>query len=158
MRSLTEAFLYPGIGLLEFTNLSVGRGTDTPFEVIGAPWLDGRRLADALAARRIPGVAFVPVHFTPRASTFSGKECGGVNIAVTNRATFDPVRVGLEIAVALRRVHAEEWKIDKLDLLLLHRDTLEAIRTGADADTVLETSREGLREFATRRAGHLLYE
>jgi uncharacterized protein YbbC (DUF1343 family) len=158
MRSLTEAFLYPGIGLLEFTNLSVGRGTDTPFEVIGAPWLDGRRLADALAARRIPGVAFVPVHFTPRASTFSGKECGGVNIAVTNRAVFDPVRVGLEIAVALRRVHAEEWKIDKLDLLLLHRDTLEAIRTGADADTVLETSREGLREFATRRAGHLLYE
>jgi uncharacterized protein YbbC (DUF1343 family) len=158
MRSLTEAFLYPGIGLLEFTNLSVGRGTDTPFEVIGAPWLDGRRLADALAARRIPGVAFVPIRFTPTASKFKGEPCGGVNIAVTNRAVLDPVRVGLEIAVALRRVHAEEWKIDKLDLLLLHRDTLEAIRTGADADTVLETSREGLREFATRRAGHLLYE
>ena len=100
----------------------------------------------------------MPVHFTPRASTFSGEPCGGVNIAVTNRATFDPVRVGLEIAVALRRVHAEEWKIDKLDLLLLHRDTLEAIRTGADADTVLMTSRDGLREFATRRAGHVLYE
>ena len=158
MRSLTEAFLYPGIGLLEFTNLSVGRGTDTPFEVIGAPWLDGRRLADALAARRIPGVAFVPIRFTPTASKFKGEPCGGVNIAVTNRAVLDPVRVGLEIAVALRRVHAEEWTIDKLDLLLLHRDTLEAIRTGADADTVLKTSRDGLREFATRRASHMLYE
>ena len=85
MRSLTEAFLYPGIGLLEFTNLSVGRGTDTPFEVIGAPWLDGRVLADALAARRIPGVGFVPIRFTPSASKFKGEQCGGVNIVVTDR-------------------------------------------------------------------------
>jgi uncharacterized protein YbbC (DUF1343 family) len=157
MRSLTEAFLYPGIGLLEFTNLSVGRGTDTPFEVIGAPWLDGRALADALAARRIPGVAFVPIRFTPAASTFSGRECGGVNIAITNRAAFDPVRVGLEIAVAIRRLHPREWEAEKLDVLLLHKATLEAILDGDGADGVLQKSRDGLENFARRRGAHTLY-
>jgi len=157
MRSLTEAFLYPGIGLLEFTNLSVGRGTDTPFEVIGAPWLDGRPLADALAARHIPGVGFVPIRFTPKASTFSGEACGGVNITITDRASLDPVRVGLEIAVAIRRLHPQAWKAEKLDGLLLHRTTLTAILAGEPADVVLRSSRDGLKEFAARRGGWLLY-
>ena len=157
MRSLTEAFLYPGIGLLEFTNLSVGRGTDTPFEVLGAPWLDGRALADALAARRIPGVAFVPIRFTPRASKFSGQECGGISIAVTDRAMLDPVRVGLEIAVALRQVSPQDWQPEKLDVLLLHKATLEAICSGEPADAVLESARHGVKEFARRRGEWLLY-
>ena len=157
MRSLTEAFLYPGIGLLEFTNLSVGRGTDTPFEVLGAPWLDGRALADALAARRIPGVAFVPIRFTPRASKFSSQECGGISIAVTDRAMLDPVRVGLEIAVALRQVSPQDWQPEKLDVLLLHKATLEAICSGEPADAVLESARHGVKEFARRRGEWLLY-
>lgn len=157
MRSLAEAFLYPGIGLLEFTNLSVGRGTDTPFEVIGAPWLDGRALSDALAARRIPGVAFVPIRFTPRASKFSGQECGGVNVAIVDRSAVDPVRVGLEIAVALRRLHPTDWQPEKLDVLLLHRATLDAIIGGEPADVVLESARDGLKEFARRRGAWLLY-
>jgi uncharacterized protein YbbC (DUF1343 family) len=158
MRSLTEAFLYPGIGLLEFTNLSVGRGTDTPFEVVGAPWLDGRALADALAARRIPGVGFVPVRFTPRASVFVGQECGGVNVAITDRAALDPVRVGLEIAVALRRLHPEEWQAEKLDVLLLHGTTRDAILGGEPANMVLDRTGDGLREFGRRRTPYLLYE
>ncbi|MFM7244633.1 MAG: exo-beta-N-acetylmuramidase NamZ domain-containing protein [Planctomycetaceae bacterium] len=158
MRSLTEAFLYPGIGLLEFTNLSVGRGTDTPFEVVGAPWLDGRALADALAARRIPGVAFVPIRFTPRASKFAGQECGGVNMAITDRSAVDPVRVGLEIAVALRGLHPQDWQADKVDVLLLHRATLDALLGGKPADAVLESARDGLKEFARRRGAWLLYE
>jgi uncharacterized protein YbbC (DUF1343 family) len=94
MRSLTQALLYPGIGLLETTNLSVGRGTDTPFEVIGAPWLDGRKLAAALASRNIPGVTFVPVAFTPASSKFAEKPCGGVNIIITDRERFEPLRTG----------------------------------------------------------------
>ncbi|MEI6636609.1 MAG: hypothetical protein WCO99_08585, partial [Planctomycetota bacterium] len=156
MRSLTEAFLYPGIGLLEFTNLSVGRGTDTPFEVIGAPWLDGRVLADALAARRIPGVGFVPIRFTPTASKFKGEPCGGVNIAVTDRAALDPVRVGLEISVALRRLYPTNWEAEKIGTLLLHRATLDAILAGEGADPVLETAREGLADFDRRRGAFLL--
>src|ERR1044072_5539213 len=83
MRSLTEATLYPGVGLLETTNVSVGRGTDTPLEVLGAPWIDGQKLASHLNARHIPGVRFVPVRFTPKTSVFKNEECRGVNIIVT---------------------------------------------------------------------------
>src|SRR5437879_8148306 len=85
MRSLTEATLYPGIGLLETTNLSVGRGTDTPFEVIGAPWLDGRKLAEHLNGLGLPGVRFVPIRFTPASSVHRGNICGGINILITRR-------------------------------------------------------------------------
>ena len=94
MRSLTQALLYPGIGLLETTNVSVGRGTDQPFEWIGAPWLDGPRLAAALAERDLPGVRFVPVSRTPASSTHAKKECGGVQIIVDDWATFEPVQRG----------------------------------------------------------------
>ena len=158
MRSLTEAFLYPGIGLLEMTNLSVGRGTDTPFEVVGAPWLDGRRFADVLCARRIPGVAFVPVAFTPTASTFAGEACRGVNVAITDRRLFDPVRVGLEIAVALRRLHPEEWQSAKIGVLLLDREVLEGIQADVGPDSLNAAAALGLGEFSRRRTRHLLYE
>jgi uncharacterized protein YbbC (DUF1343 family) len=156
MRSLTEAFLYPGIGLLEFTNLSVGRGTDTPFEVVGAPWLDGRGLAAALTARRIPGVAFVPIRFTPTASRFAGEACGGVNIVITDRDRFDPVRTGLEIAVALRRLHPDAWDTDRLGTLLLDRDLLDAILSGCEIDAALDLATRNLRSFLTRRSRFLL--
>ena len=101
MRNLNEATLYPGIGAIEATNLSVGRGTDTPFEQVGAPWIDGVQLADALNARAIPGVRFYPVRFTPASSKFANEECQGVFIIVTDRAALRPVRVGVEIASAL---------------------------------------------------------
>ena len=84
-QSATQATLYPGIGAFESTNISVGRGTDTPFEHVGAPWIDGVRLADALNARQIPGVRFYPVRFTPTSSKFAGEECQGVFIVVTDR-------------------------------------------------------------------------
>src|SRR5687767_8476116 len=98
MRSLTEATLYPGVGLLETTNVSVGRGTDTPFELIGAPWMAGQQLAAALNQRNLPGVRFVPVRFRPDASVFKGEECEGINLIITDRATFRPVPTGIEIA------------------------------------------------------------
>jgi uncharacterized protein YbbC (DUF1343 family)/CubicO group peptidase (beta-lactamase class C family) len=158
MRSLAEAFLYPGVGLLEMTNLSVGRGTDTPFEVVGAPWIDGRRLAEALAARRIPGVAFVPIEFHPEASKFAGEACRGVNVAITDRDTFEPVRVGLEIAAALRRMHPDEWEAEKVGVLLLNRGVLDAILASADPDRVLAVAAVGLADFSGRRQPHLLYE
>ena len=103
MRSLTEATLYPGVGLLETTNVSVGRGTDTPFEIVGAPWIQGDKLAGELNQRRIPGVRFVPVRFTPKSSVFKEEECGGINIIITDRSAFRPVLTGIEIATALRR-------------------------------------------------------
>jgi uncharacterized protein YbbC (DUF1343 family) len=156
MRSLTEALLYPGVGLLEFTNLSVGRGTDTPFEVVGAPWLDGQRLAAAFNARRIPGVACVPIRFTPTASRFQDEHCGGVNIIITDRDAFDPVRTGLELAVALRRLYPDEWDTSKLGTLLLDEQLLETIVAGREIDEVLELSNRNLRDFVSRRARFLM--
>ena len=107
MRSLTEATLYPGIGLLETTNVSVGRGTDTPFEIVGAPWIQGDKLADDLNRRLIPGVRFVPLRFTPKASVFKDETCAGINIIITDRSAFQPVLTGIEIALALRRLYTE---------------------------------------------------
>ena len=105
MRNLIQATLYPGIGSIEASNVSVGRGTDTPFEQIGAPWLDGVRLAAALNARSIPGIRFYPVRFTPTASKYAKEECGGVFMIVTDREALRPTRLGLEIVAALVQQH-----------------------------------------------------
>ena len=158
MRSLTEAFLYPGIGLLETTNVSVGRGTDTPFEVVGAPWLDARKLAAELNARRIPGVSFVPIHFTPSSSKFEGKRCGGVNIAITDRSRFEPLRVGFEVATALRRLFPNDWDPKAYDRLLCNERTLKAVVEGRSFDDIREISTEGVSDFLRRRATFLIYE
>ncbi|HEX9690031.1 MAG TPA: exo-beta-N-acetylmuramidase NamZ domain-containing protein, partial [Thermoanaerobaculia bacterium] len=157
MRSPTEATLYPGIGLLETTNLSVGRGTDTPFEVIGAPWLDGRRLAAVLAARKIAGVTFTPVHFTPSSSTFEGERCGGVRFTITDRDSLRPVALGIEIAVALRDLYPTDWQRREFIGLLANRDTFERLERGETADAIVRSWEKGLEEFRRRRARFLLY-
>src|SRR5262249_26202983 len=130
MRSLTAALLYPGIGLLETTNLSVGRGTDRPFELIGAPWLDGRRLAEALAQSRLQGVRFVPTRLTPSGSVHAGKECGGVQIIVDDWQRFAPLETGLAIACQLKRLYPADWQSKRYLVLLAHPPTFEALERG----------------------------
>ena len=158
MRSLTEATLYPAIGLLETTNVSVGRGTDTPFELVGAPWIDGQQLAAYLNSQRIAGLRFVPVRFTPSTSVFKGEECGGVNIIVTDRSRFVPVLSGMEIAVALRKLHPTEWKIDSYLRLLVNADTLERLKRGDSARDIVRSWSGALDEFRAARAKALIYE
>ena len=157
MRSLTEAVLYPGIGLLETTNLSVGRGTDTPFEVIGAPWLDGRKLAEALNRAGLAGVRFVPVRFTPKSSKFANEEVGGVNIVITDRGAFRPVATGVEIAFQLNRHYLGTWKVDDYLRLLVSRAALAALKEGKTPPEIMATWQEGLAEFAAVRKRFLLY-
>lgn len=157
MRNLMEAILYPGIGLLETTNLSVGRGTDTPFEIIGAPWLDNVALARALTARDLPGVRFYPVEFTPEASKFSGERCRGVNIVIVDRRAFQPITTGLEIARRMRVLHPDDWQLSGYDRLLRNQRILDALR---DRKTVAEMEaiyRPALNEFRRVRADYLLY-
>ncbi|MDX6445961.1 MAG: hypothetical protein QOH71_3035 [Blastocatellia bacterium] len=158
MRSLTEATLYPGVGLLETTNLSVGRGTDTPFEMIGAPWLDGQKLSTYLNAKRIAGVRFVPVHFTPKSSVFKNEECGGVNVVITDRAQFKSVLTGIEIAVALHRLFPAEWKIDSYARLLANADTLGSLQRGDSTGDVVRSFASKLESFRASRWKYLLYE
>jgi uncharacterized protein YbbC (DUF1343 family) len=157
MRNLTEALLYPGIGLLETTNLSVGRGTDTPFELIGAPWIDGSNLAEALNRAGLAGVRFVPVRFTPKSSKFANEECGGVNIVVTDRGSFHPVATGIEIAYHLNRLHPGVWKVDDYLRLLVNRTALAALKAGKTPSEISATWQPGLAEFASIRKKYLIY-
>lgn len=157
MRSLTQALLYPGIGLLETTNVSVGRGTDTPFEVIGAPWLDGRRLALALDRVGLSGVRFVPIRFTPASSKHAGQRCGGVNIIITDRAGFDPLVTGLTIACQLRALYPKEWDVEGYGRLLGNAAVLAAIRAHKPAPQLLPLYAAGLEQFRERRRAFLLY-
>jgi uncharacterized protein YbbC (DUF1343 family) len=157
MRSLTEATLYPGIGLLETTNVSVGRGTNTPFEVIGAPWIDGQKLADYMNRRHIPGVRFVPLKFTPNASVFKDRECGGLNILISNRASFSPLQTGIELAIALRRLYPNDWKVDDYGRLLVNADTLQRVKRGDDPEEIIKSWALALEEFHRIRAKALLY-
>jgi uncharacterized protein YbbC (DUF1343 family) len=151
------ALLYPGIGLLETTNLSVGRGTDRPFSLVGAPWLDAGSLAEALGRAGLAGVRFEPIDFTPSASSFAGQPCHGIAIVVTDPRSLRPVRVGLEIAVALQARHARSWRPLGLDLLLGDAATLAAISQGKSAAVIEHGWQRELAEFAERRAPYLIY-
>ena len=158
MRSLTEAALYPGVGLLETTNLSVGRGTDTPFEIVGAPWLDGPKLASYLNTRRIAGVRFIPVRFTPKSSVFKNEECSGINLVITDRSQFQSVPTGLEIAVALQRLFPSDWKIDAYARLLVNANTLERLKRGESSADIVRSWATALESFSNLRRKYLLYE
>ena len=158
MRSLNEATLYPGIGLLETTNVSVGRGTDTPFELVGAPWIDGQQLASYLNSQRIAGVRFVPVRFTPTTSVFKGEECSGINIIITDRDRFRPVTSGLEVAVALRKLYPSQWKIDSYLRLLANADALERLKRGDSAGDIVRSWSDSLAAFRKAREGVLIYQ
>ena len=157
MRSLAAAALYPGIGLLETTNLSVGRGTDTPFEVIGAPWLDGRRLAELLNASAIDGARFSPLHFTPSASVFAGERCGGIRLDVVDRDALRPVSLGIEIAAALRDLYPADWERKGFINLLANGDAFRRLEQSETAPAIIASWQKDLEAFEERRVKYLLY-
>lgn len=156
MRNLTEAILYPGIGLLE-SAVSVGRGTDTPFEVVGAPYIDDLKLAEELNAAGLPGIRFVPIRFTPTYSIHKGEQCNGVNILLTDRDRCNVVDVGLLIAETLYRLYPNDFKLEKIEHLLLHPPTLEAIKEGKPLKEIRAGWQKELGEFEKRRAKYLIY-
>ncbi len=157
MRSLTEAALYPGIGILEATNISVGRGTDTPFEVVGAPWIHAVDLAAYLNRRAISGVRFVPVEFTPSADVYAQKKCGGVNIVVTGRNALDAPELGIEIASALHSLYPDQYQMTKLDNLMLNAASAQSISAGQDPRRVWMEWVDEIEVFKAIRAKYLLY-
>jgi uncharacterized protein YbbC (DUF1343 family)/CubicO group peptidase (beta-lactamase class C family) len=156
LRSVAEAVLYPGVALVEGTNVSVGRGTDTPFEVVGAPWIDDR-LARRLATESLEGVAFASTQFTPVASTYAGKECTGVRLTVTDRAGFEPIRTGIAIARALQELYPTSWKPDKLNGIIANRGITNAILSGRPLSDIESMWKADLDSFRNRRKKYLLY-
>jgi uncharacterized protein YbbC (DUF1343 family)/CubicO group peptidase (beta-lactamase class C family) len=157
LRNLGAALLYPGIGLLETTNVSVGRGTERPFEWFGAPWIDGRRLAAALAEEGLPGVRFVPRSLTPAASVHKGKACGGVQVFVDDWAAFRPVHTGVAIGCVLRRLYPDQWQVDRFDSLLAHRETLQGLKAGAGWRELAAAWQGPLERFIVLRKAYVLY-
>ena len=157
MRSLTEAMLYPGVGLLESCHISVGRGTGTPFEVIGAPYIDDLRLAEAMNAGGLPGVRFVPVRFTPSDYIFKDEPCGGVNIILTDRERCRVVDIGLLAAKILNRWYPEPFQVRKMETLLADEPTLQGIQEDKPLPEIRALWTEKTEEFKARREKYLLY-
>jgi uncharacterized protein YbbC (DUF1343 family) len=157
MRNLTQATLYPGIGAIEYGNVSVGRGTDQPFEQIGAPWIDGPRLAQALNARNLPGIRFYPVTFTPASSVHANQACQGVFFVVTNRDTLQPARVGLEIAAALWRLHGDQFDKRTSERLLGSRADFARAKAGEDPAAIAAGWASAEATWRRLRAKYLLY-
>jgi uncharacterized protein YbbC (DUF1343 family) len=158
LRSLTEATLYPGVAMIEGTNVSVGRGTDTPFEVLGAPWIKGRELAAYLNGRDIQSVRFVPIIFTPAASNYAGERCEGVNLIVLDRNTLESPELGVELASALHKLYPNDFKLERMSDLLVNQAVLDAIGAGEDPRRIAEDWRERLEEFVRLREKYLLYK
>ena len=164
LRSPTAALLYPGIGPLETTNVSVGRGTDRPFEVVGAPFIDGGRLAAALTAAIAGnagelGVRLSPTRFTPTSSTHAGVECGGVRLEVdpAARADLEPFFLGLTIAATLRRLYPAAWRVEGYATLLANKAAFDALSRGDAPESIRALGEADRREFLVRRQGYLLY-
>ena len=157
MRNMNEATLYTGIGAIEYTNISVGRGTDTPFEHIGAPWIDGVQLSDALNARNIPGVRFYPVRFTPTTSKYANEECQGVFIVITDRVALRPTRVGLEIASALLRLYPSKYEVDQGVKLIGSKEAIARLKTGDDPAAIAASWSGAEARWRLLRAKYLLY-
>ncbi|MGC2060519.1 MAG: serine hydrolase [Candidatus Sulfotelmatobacter sp.] len=157
LRSVTAAALYPGVGLIEYTNVSVGRGTDTPFEVLGAPWMKSRELAAYLNARGIAGVRFVPVAFTPMSSNYAGQKCEGVNLVLTDRNALDGPELGIELAAALRKLYPVDYKMERLTELLVNQAAYDGLVAGKDPRRIAQDWQEELNKFEELRKKYLLY-
>jgi uncharacterized protein YbbC (DUF1343 family) len=156
LRNLVSTSLYPGVATIEGANVSVGRGTDTPFQLIGAPWIDAMALARELNSRNIAGLRVYPISFTPTSSKFTGELCHGVFFVVTDRTAFKPVRLGAELAHALHRLHPRDFELDRI-AKLFGKQIVEQLRSGLSVDAVVDTWRTVENEWRQSRREWLIY-
>jgi uncharacterized protein YbbC (DUF1343 family)/CubicO group peptidase (beta-lactamase class C family) len=157
LRTLTQATLYPGVAMVEAANVSVGRGTGTPFELLGAPWINGRNLAAYLNKRNIQGVRFLPVEFVPNSDRFKNERCPGVQIILVDRQALDAAALGVELACALYQLHPANFQIDKTVSMIGSRAVLEAIKEGQSPDSIIQGWQPALEEFLELRSKYVLY-
>lgn len=158
LRNVTEEALYTGVALVEGTNVSVGRGTDSPFELLGAPWIKSKEFAAYLNGRGIAGVRFVPTTFTPTSSIYSGQACQGVSVVLTDRNGIDGPELGIELASALNKLYPAEWKIEKMQQLLVNQSVYQAIADGRDPRRIAQDWQDELQKFMKVREKYLIYK
>jgi uncharacterized protein YbbC (DUF1343 family) len=157
LRRLEQAILYPGVGMIEGANVSVGRGTETPFEVVGAPWIDGKALANQLSARGLAGVRFEAATFTPSESAYAGKACGGIRLTITDRNLLDTPLLGIELMAALYRLYGEQFLVGHTLGMIGSRTSLDAVKAQTDPREIARSWTPSLDDFRGRREPHLLY-
>jgi uncharacterized protein YbbC (DUF1343 family) len=158
MRSLEAAVLYPGIGMLEFTNVSVGRGTETPFEVIGAPWIDEHKLAETVNAANPPGARVVPLRFTPTSSKFKDEECHGIHFIITDWEKFKSFELGLTVARALVKLHKNDWQAENWKKLLGSEEVYNRTMAGDEVVNILRSVENDLQTYRERVKEFQLYQ
>lgn len=158
LRTTKGSILYPGIEILQNAGVSVGRGTQTPFEEFGAPWVGGEEVATALNERRLAGVRFVAQPFVPIGGPYSGQRCGGVTMRITDRAAVRAMRVGLEIAVTLQRLYPKQFDSAKLILLVGNAETVEQLQAGVAPEKIVASWGPSLTAFDQVRRKHFLYK
>ncbi len=157
LRTLDAEFLYPGIEILQAGGVSVGRGTDTPFEILGAPWIHADEFTAALASRHVPGVSFAPAKFTPSDGLNRGEPCQGVKISITKRDQLQSMRMGLEIADVLHRMYPDKFQIEKIIELLGSQSTIDRLKRGDPPAEIVSGWSADLDKFRAMREKYLLY-
>ena len=157
LRTLKGAILYPGLEILHNAGVSVGRGTEAPFEEFGAPWIDGEEVAEALNARNLAGVRFTNQPFVPVSGLYAGKRCGGVEIRVTDRAAVRSMRIGVEIAALLQKKYPEHFDVSKTLFLLGNDATVQSLKSGTPSEQIVASWAQDLAAFDRVRRKYLLY-
>ena len=157
LHTLRENFLYPGVEILQAAGVSVGRGTPTPFELFGAPWIDSTMLLTELNLRQLPGVRFAATEFTPASGLYSGTPCKGISIDLQDRGSFQPIMMGLEIASVLHRLYPAQFHVEKMIELLSSQYTVERLARGDDPKEIEAGWASDLDKFRTMREKYLLY-
>jgi len=158
LRTLKGALLYPGLEILQNAGVSVGRGTEAPFEEFGAPWINGEEVAALLNAKSLPGLHFVNQPFIPVSGLYAGQHCGGVGVRVTDRAALRSMRVGLEIAAALHKKYPDQFDVTKILLLLGNDSTLQQLQSGTAPAEIIASWAKDLTTYDAIRRRYFLYK
>jgi uncharacterized protein YbbC (DUF1343 family) len=158
MRTMLAAILYPGVCLLERTNVSVGRGTDRPFEIIGAPWIEPRRFADSLREAQIPGVQIVPLFFTPKSSVHQGARCGGINLLLDDLKQINSVFLGLTLVSVLSELYPDDFQMDNVMDFLGNAEAMKRLKAGQSPAEIISENNLDFRKFLSKRRASLIYD
>src|SRR5271166_3639365 len=157
-RTRKGSILYPGLEVLQNAGVSVGRGTEAPFEEFGAPWMNGEEVAEVLNGRNLAGVRFVNQPYIPVSGLYAGQHCGGVGIRVTDRGAVRSIRVGLEIAELLQKKYPDHFDVTKTIVLLGNDATVEQLKAGTPPEQIIASWAADLAAFDQMRRKYFLYK
>jgi uncharacterized protein YbbC (DUF1343 family) len=158
LRSLKGSVVYPGLEILQNAGVSVGRGTETPFEEFGAPWMDGEKVAAALNAVHLPGLKFVSQPFIPVSDLYGGKRCGGVGVRIGDRTAVRSMTVGITIAVLLQKMYPQNFAVSKTITLLGNAETVQKLENGEAAAEIVASWQPAVSDFDKVRRRYFLYK